>query len=100
MAEQAMSDNGRAGDLGAVFDAHIKAEFADRDVVATMATMSPDPFLTHVPTMTGGTGRAEVERFYREHFVGHWPDDVQVTQLSRTIGENRVVDELIVSFTP
>jgi carboxymethylenebutenolidase len=86
-------------DLGAVFDAHIKAEFVDRDVAETMATMTPEPHLTHVPTLTGGTGRSEVERFYREHFVGHWPDDVQVKSVSRTVGQNRVVDELIVSFT-
>jgi len=86
-------------DLGAVFDAHVRAEFVDKDVVATMATMTSEPYLTHVPTMTGGTGRAEVESFYREHFVGHWPDDVEVKSISRTVGENRVVDELVVSFT-
>src|SRR5215467_9151713 len=86
-------------DLGTVFDAHVKAEFVDMDVAATMATMTPEPYLTHVPTLTGGTGRAEVERFYRDHFVGHWPDDVQVKSVSRTVGQNRVVDELIVSFT-
>ena len=45
----------RAKDLGAVFDAHVKAEFVDRDVAATMATMVPEPHLTHVPTLTGGT---------------------------------------------
>lgn len=91
--------NPAARDLAAVFDAHVNAEFVDKDVAATMATMTPEPYLTHVPTLTGGTGRAEVESFYREHFVGHWPDDVQVKQLSRTVGENRVIDELIVSFT-
>ena len=88
-----------AEDLGAVFDAHVRAEFVDKDVAGTMATMMAEPYLTHVPTMTGGTGRAEVESFYREHFVGHWPDDVQVKSVSRTVGQNRVVDELIVSFT-
>jgi carboxymethylenebutenolidase len=95
-----MTESNRAAtDLGAVFDAHVKAEFVDRDVAAAMATMAPEPYLTHVPTLTGGTGRAQVERFYRDHFVGHWPDDVQVKTLSRTVGQNRVVDELVVSFT-
>jgi carboxymethylenebutenolidase len=41
--------------LGAVFDAHVKAEFVDKDVAATMATMVAEPYLTHVPTLTGGT---------------------------------------------
>ena len=86
-------------DLGAVFDAHVRAEFVEQSVEATMATMSPEPYLTHVPTLTGGTGRKEVERFYRDYFVGHWPADVEVKPLSRTVGERRVVDELIVSFT-
>ena len=86
-------------DLGAVFDAHVKAEFIDKDVAATMATMVPEPYLTHVPTLTGGTGRKEVESFYRDYFVGHWPDDVEVKSVSRTVGVNRVVEELIVSFT-
>jgi carboxymethylenebutenolidase len=88
-----------AKDLGAVFDAHVKAEFVDMDVDATMATMTEEPYLTHVPTLTGGTGHAEVEHFYRNHFVGRWPPDVEVTRVSRTSGQNRVIDELVVSFT-
>ena len=94
-----MAGKEAAEDLGAVFDAHVRAEFVERDVAATMATMTPDPFVTHVPTLTGGTGRNEVERFYRDYFVGHWPKDVEVKPLSRTVGQDRVVDELIVSFT-
>jgi carboxymethylenebutenolidase len=95
-----MTDPGRPSkDLGGVFDEHVKAEFVDKDVAATMATMVAEPHLTHVPTLAGGTGRKEVESFYRDYFVGHWPDDVEVKALSRTVGENRVVDELIVSFT-
>jgi len=88
-----------ARNLGAVFDAHVKAEFVDKSVDATMATMSPEPYLTHVPTLAGGTGRKEVESFYRDYFVDHWPPDVEVKRVSRTVGANRVVDELIVSFT-
>jgi carboxymethylenebutenolidase len=95
----AMTDSSTVKDLGTVFDAHVKAEFVDKDVAATMATMTDEPYLTHVPTLTGGTGRSEVESFYRDHFVGHWPDDVEVKPLSRTVGQNRVIDELIVSFT-
>ena len=43
-------------DLGAMFDAHTEAEFQTRDIDATMATMNDAPHVTHVPTMTGGTG--------------------------------------------
>jgi carboxymethylenebutenolidase len=86
-------------DPGAVFDAHVRAEFVERDVDATMATMADAPYLTHVPVLTGGYGRDEVRRFYETYFVGRWPVDTQITQISRTIGQGRVIDELIVSFT-
>ena len=86
-------------DLGAVFDAHTKAEFQDLDLDATMSTMSADPYVHHVPTITGGNGTDGVRDFYDRHFIGQWPDDTETRQISRTVGENQVVDELLVSFT-
>jgi carboxymethylenebutenolidase len=86
-------------DPGAIFDAHVRAEFVDHDVDATMATMNAAPYLTHVPVMTGGNGRAQVRDFYASHFIGHWPADTAIRPLSRTAGQGRVVDELLVSFT-
>jgi carboxymethylenebutenolidase len=84
-------------DLGAVFDAHVAAEFVDRDIDATMATMTGEPYLDHVPVMTGGVGGAEVRRFYEHHFIGKWPVDTRMISVSRTVG--RVVEELVVCFT-
>ena len=86
-------------DPGAVFDAHVRAEFVERSVDATMATMTDTPYVTHVPVLTGGYGRDEVRTFYASWFVGRWPADTQVTQVSRTVGQGRVIDELIVTFT-
>src|SRR6516165_114636 len=86
-------------DLGALFDGHIAREFADQDVDATMDTMIPEPYVQCVPTMTGGFGGQGVRRFYSEHFVNQMPKDAQVTPISRTVGKDQVVDELIVSFT-
>jgi carboxymethylenebutenolidase len=85
--------------LGAIFDAHMAAEFKTRDIEATMATMSGAPHVTHIPTMTGGHGRDDVRRFYDNWFIGHWPEDTVVSPVSRTIGETQVVDEVIISFT-
>jgi carboxymethylenebutenolidase len=85
--------------LGALFDAHTQAEFKTRDIEATMATMSASPHVTHVPTMTGGSGREAVRRFYETWFIGHWPEDTVVTPISRTVGESQVVDEVMISFT-
>jgi carboxymethylenebutenolidase len=86
-------------DLAATFDAHVQAEFETLDLEATMATMTDDPYVHHVPTITGGNGTDGVRDFYGHHFIGQWPDDTQTRQLSRTVGENRVVDELLITFT-
>ena len=85
--------------LGAMFDAHTDAEFKTRDIDATMATMGDRPQVTHVPTMTGGHGQDEVRRFYERWFIGRWPEDTEITPISRTVGETQVVDELIIRFT-
>jgi carboxymethylenebutenolidase len=90
---------GQGTDLGAVFDAHVASEFVARDVTATMATMTDDPYVNHVPTMTGGVGREQVASFYERHFIGQWPADTTITPVSRTQDGQHVVDEIIVRFT-
>jgi carboxymethylenebutenolidase len=86
-------------DLSVLFDGRIQREFADQDVNATMKTMVPEPYVHCVPIMTGGFGGEGVRRFYSEHFINQIPKDAKVTPISRTIGKDQVVDELIVSFT-
>lgn len=89
----------RSADIAAVFDEHMAAEFAHRDLDATMATMTEDPHVYHVPVMTGGVGYEGVRRFYADHFIGKWPKDTLITPVSRTIGDDQVVDEVVASFT-
>ena len=86
-------------DLATVFDDHVAAEFVDMDLDATMATMTEDPYVNHVPVMTGGVGFESVRQFYGDHFIGKWPKDIAIMPVSRTVGENQVVDELVLSFT-
>jgi carboxymethylenebutenolidase len=85
--------------LGVVFDQHIKHEFEDHDVDATMQTMTKEPYVHHVPMMTGGVGYQGVYNFYKNHFIGKMPADTKIVRISRTIGKDQVVDELIISFT-
>jgi carboxymethylenebutenolidase len=89
----------KSRDLGALFERHISREFVDKDVDATMETMVPEPYVHCVPIMTGGFGGEGVRRFYSEHFVIQIPEETTVTPISRTVGKDQVVDELIVSFT-
>lgn len=56
------------------------------------------PHVTYIPTLTGGVGSEELTRFYSEFFVSCNPSSMKLTLLSRTIGADRVVDELYVAF--
>ena len=82
-----------------LFQKHMDAELAG-DLDTTMATMTDNPHLNHVPTMAGGVGRDGVRAFYRDHLVGKFfPPDVKITPVSRTVGESQIVEELFISFT-
>ncbi len=59
-------------DISAVLDEHLAAEFDRHDVDAAMATMAANPYLEHVPMMTGGSGRDEVRRFYADFWLPSW----------------------------
>ena len=83
----------------ALGERHLHHEFTGRDTTATMATMVAEPYVNHIPTMTGGTGADALSRFYAEHFIPKMPKDTTLTPLSRTVGADRVVDEMIFSFT-
>ena len=86
-------------DLAALWDAHCRYEFETRDLDATMATMVAEPYVNHVPTMTGGVGRAQLKHFYAHHFIGANPPDTRLVPVSRTVGADRVVDEMLFCFT-
>lgn len=86
-------------DLAALWEAHCRHEFETRDVDATMATMVDRPYVNHIPTMTGGVGHDELKRFYKYHFIGENPDDTKLIPISRTIGTDQLVDEMLLCFT-
>jgi carboxymethylenebutenolidase len=86
-------------DLVALWEEHCRHEFATRDVDATMATMVAEPYVNHIPTMTGGVGHDQLKRFYKYHFVGANPPDTALIPISRTVGTDRLVDEMLFRFT-
>jgi carboxymethylenebutenolidase len=83
----------------AIWDEHLRSEFVSRDTDAPTDTMVSDPYVNHVPTMTGGVGRDELKRFYKYHFVNANPPDIEITPISRTVGPDSIVDEMVVKFT-
>jgi len=86
-------------DLNHLWDMHCFYEFAERDVPKTMATMVDEPYVNHIPTMTGGVGQKMLARFYQHHFVDSNPADTSLIPISRTIGADRLVDEMLFCFT-
>jgi hypothetical protein len=60
--------------------------------------MVADPYVNHVPTMTGGIGKKDLYRFYKEFFSPSLPPSMNIRLISRTIGTDRVVDEMYVSL--
>jgi carboxymethylenebutenolidase len=86
-------------DLSALWDNHSDQEFKYRDTEATIATMTADAYVNHVPTLTGGYGSKELHRFYKNHFISRLPPDTRIVPVARTIGPDRVVDEVIFCFT-
>ena len=86
-------------DLPALWERHTELEFATRDARATMATMVAEPYVNHIPTMTGGVGHDELLRFYANHFIPKTPKDTRLVPISRTVGVDRLVDEMLFCFT-
>jgi carboxymethylenebutenolidase len=82
-----------------LWEQHVHWEFVGRDAAATVDTMSPDNYVNHVPVMTGGRGRDEMLEFYGRHFIPKMPADTQITFVCRTVGQGRVIDELVLRFT-
>ena len=82
-----------------IWDKHTKCEFESKDTDETMRTMTDEPHVNHVPVMTGGSGRDNVRDFYSKHFIPYQPEDVDLALVSRTVGSDTVVDELIFKFT-
>jgi len=86
-------------DLSTLWEQHTYLEFGARDAVATMRTMVAEPYVNHIPTMTGGVGHDNLLRFYKNHFIPKTPQDTRLVPISRTIGTDRIVDEMLFCFT-
>lgn len=94
-----MADSNLQQKLDAIFKAHMDAELSG-NLDKTLATMAPNPHLVNVPTMVGGQGPESVRTFYAKRLIGQFfPPDVKFETISRTYSSERLVDELIISFT-
>jgi carboxymethylenebutenolidase len=85
--------------LNDLWEKHIREEFTTHDTNGTLDTMVPDAYVNHIPVLTGGVGREQLREFYSRHFIPRMPADTEIVPVSRTIGGERLVDEMIFRFT-
>jgi carboxymethylenebutenolidase len=85
--------------LRQLWEEHVRHEFSTRNTEDTLTTMVEDAYVNHIPVLTGGVGRDELREFYSKRFIPHMPPDTEMTPVSRTIGEDQLVDEMVFKFT-
>jgi carboxymethylenebutenolidase len=82
-----------------LWEEHIRDEFETRNTEDTLNTMVEDAYVNHIPVLTGGVGREELRDFYSKHFIPQMPPDTEMTPISRTVGEDQLVEETVFKFT-
>ncbi|HJY54609.1 MAG TPA: nuclear transport factor 2 family protein [Candidatus Udaeobacter sp.] len=85
--------------LRQLWEEHVQHEFSTRNTENTLATMVEDAYVNHIPVLTGGSGRDELREFYSKRFIPQMPPDTEMTPVSRTIGDDQIVDEMVFKFT-
>jgi carboxymethylenebutenolidase len=82
-----------------LWEEHVRYEFATHNTEDTLATMVEDAYVNHIPVLTGGVGKAQLREFYSKRFIPQMPPDTEMVAISRTIGNDQLVDEMIFKFT-
>jgi carboxymethylenebutenolidase len=90
---------GEQQNLNDLWEEHLRHEFTTKDTKATLETMVPEAYVNHIPVLTGGVGHEQLREFYSRHFIPKMPPDTEIVPISRTIGTERLVDEMIFRFT-
>jgi len=85
--------------LQALWEEHLQYEFGTHSTEDAVATMVEDAYVNHIPVMTGGVGKPAVREFYSKYLIPQMPPDTELTLISRTIGTDQLVDEMVAKFT-
>jgi carboxymethylenebutenolidase len=85
--------------LSDLWDEHVRNEFLTKDPDGALRTMIDDAYVNHVPVLTGGVGRTALHAFYASTFIAQLPADTKIIPVSRTVGTDRLIDEMVVHFT-
>ncbi len=85
--------------LAELWERHLASEFETKSATEAVSTMVPDAYVNHMPVLTGGRGHDALGHFYAHHFIPKMPPDLELVPISRTIGTDQLVDEMVIRFT-
>jgi carboxymethylenebutenolidase len=90
------ADQQKINDL---WEEHLRTEFHAHSADEAIDTMVANPLVNQVPVMIGGDGKKELHEFYAKYFLPQIPPDTEMVPVSRTIGQGRLVEEMVFRFT-
>jgi carboxymethylenebutenolidase len=82
-----------------VWEEHLRTEFSEHSARDALATMAASPRINDVPVLIGGNDRKEIYEFYARYFLPQIPPDIEIVPVSRTIGQGRLIEEMVIRFT-
>jgi carboxymethylenebutenolidase len=85
--------------LQALWEEHLQYEFGTHSTEDALATMVEDAYVNHIPVMIGGVGKPALRKFYSKYLIPQMPPDMELALISRTIGTDQLVDEMVAKFT-
>jgi carboxymethylenebutenolidase len=85
--------------LNDAWEEHLRRAFSSHSADEAIATMVANPLVNQVPVMIGGNGKEELHEFYATYFLPQIPPDTEMVPVSRTIGQGRLVEEMVFRFT-
>ena len=81
-----------------LWEQHLRGEFVERNEDLSLETMAEDASVMHVPTRSGGRGRAELKAYYRDVFIPSLPDELEHTVTNRVVTADYLVEEARIRF--
>ena len=82
-----------------LWEAHLRTEFDAHSADEAITTMLDESLVNQVPVMIGGDGKKELYDFYAKYFLPQIPPDMQMVTVLRTIGQGRLVEEMVARLT-
>ena len=79
-----------------LWEQHVIGEFVEKNEDLSLSTMVEDAAVMHMPTRSGGKGKAQLKSYYRDLFIPSIPPQWQHTVTNRIVTDDTIVEEATV----